>query len=39
MTPLEKLEVARAELEAAALAYADAAREYLALAKIGEAMP
>ena len=39
MTPLEKLESARAEFDAAVLAYAYAVREYLALAKIGEAMP
>jgi len=39
MTALEKLGYARVEFESAALAYADAVREYLALAKIGEAMP
>ena len=35
MTPLEQLESARAAFEAEVLAYADAVREYLALAKIG----
>jgi len=39
MTPLEKLESVRAAFEAAEPAYADAVREYLAHAKIGEAMP
>jgi hypothetical protein len=39
MTALEKLESVRAAFEDAALAYADAVREYLALAKIGEDMP